>query len=178
VVSNDLTKYIRERVVDKVRFQVADAHNLPFEDECFGIVMGEFITGLLDNKQRAVNEYLRVAKPEGYVGFNEATWVKAPPEGLAEYLSRTFGVKGGILDSDGWRELFANAGLREILVRTYKVDTISNKRDDLTDFLRVAHRVVYLYFKSSAFRKFIKEAFSVPRNLVEYFGYGIYVGRK
>ena len=178
MVSNDLTKYIRERVVDKVRFQVADAHNLPFEDECFGIVMGEFITGLLDNKQRAVNEYLRVAKPEGYVGFNEATWVKAPPEGLAEYLSRTFGVKGGILDSDGWRELFANAGLREILVRTYKVDTISNKRDDLTDFLRVAHRVVYLYFKSSAFRKFIKEAFSVPRNLVEYFGYGIYVGRK
>jgi len=38
--------------------------------------VGEFITGVLDNERRGTNEYLRVAKPGGYVGLNEATWIK------------------------------------------------------------------------------------------------------
>lgn len=178
MVSRANERAIRERMVDKVRFHVADAQNLPFEDECFDMVMGEFITGLFEDKRRAINEYSRVVKPRGNVGFNEVTWIKAPPEGLTEYLSRTFGVKGGILDSDGWKELFSNAGLKDTVVRTHQVGSLSNKWDDLTDFLRVAHRAFYLYLKSPAFRRFIKEVFTVPRNLVDYFGYGIYVWGK
>ena len=165
-------------MVDNVRFQVANAQDLPFKDDCFDIVMGEFITGLLEDKQRAIKEYLRVAKSGGYIGFNEATWIKTPPERLAEYLYHTFGIKGGILSSDGWKELFERAGLRETVVSTHKVNKLSNRWDDLTDFLRVAHRVFYLYVRSSAFRTLIKEVFSVPKNLTEYFGYGMYVGRK
>jgi ubiquinone/menaquinone biosynthesis C-methylase UbiE len=63
-------------LVGGVRFRVADAQNLPFEDNLFDVVIGEFITGLLDNERRGTNEYLRVAKPGGYVGLNEATWIK------------------------------------------------------------------------------------------------------
>ena len=69
--SNERAK--REGVEDRVRFRVADAQNLPFEDNLFDVVVGEFITGLLDDKRRGVNEYLRVTKPGGYVGLNEAT---------------------------------------------------------------------------------------------------------
>ena len=63
-------------------------------------------------------------------------------------------------------------------IREYKVDAIGNKREDLKDLLRVWHRVLYMYIRSSAFRKFIIEAFSIPKNPIEYFGYGIYVGKK
>ena len=169
----------KEGVEGRVRFQVADAQNLPFEDNLFDMVIGEFITGLLDDKQKGLNEYLRVTKLGGYVGLNEATWIKTPPPTeLVEHLSRIFGVKGEIPTSDGWEELLVGAGLRDTVVRTYKANVLSEKRENLKDFLRVWYRVLYVSIKSPAFRRFIKEALFLPKNLFEYFGYGIYVGKK
>jgi len=169
----------REGVQDTVEFQVGDAQELPFENELFDVVIGEFITGLLEDKHRGVKEYLRVVKPGGTIGLNEATWVKTPPPTeLGEYLSKGFGVRGEILDSDGWRELLEGAGLRNIIVRTNKVDALSNKTDDMTDLLRTLPMLLYMYVRSSMFRRFIQESLSIPKNLLEYFGYGLYVGRK
>lgn len=169
----------REGVEDRVESSVADAQNLPFQDNVFDVVIGEFITGLLEDKQRATSEYVRVIKPGGCVGLNEATWIKTPPPtGLAEYLSLTFGVRGEIPTSDGWEELLEGAGLRDMVVRTHKLNALSDKREDLKDLLRVWHRALYLYIRSSVFRRFIKEALTLPKNLLEYFGYGLYIGRK
>ncbi len=165
--------------VQGVRFRAADAQDLPFEEDLFDVVLGEFITGLLDDKRRAVSEYVRVVKPGGYVGLNEATWVKTPPPTeLAEYLRHTFGVAGEMLSSDDWAELLKGAGLRDVVVRAREVDALGSKMEGLKDVLTVWHRVLYLYVRSPAFRRFIKETLSVPENLLEYFGYGIYVGRK
>lgn len=168
-----------EGVEDRVEFRVADAQSLPFENNLYDVVVGEFTTGLLDDKRRGANEYLRVTKPGGYIGLNEATWTRTPPpEELVEHLSRIFGSKGEILTSDGWEELLVGAGLSDIVARTYRVKALSNRRDDLRDFLGVWHRDLYLYIRSSQFRRFVKEAMSVPEDFLEYFGYGIYVGRK
>ncbi len=168
-----------EGVEDRVSFRAADAQDLPFEDNLFDVVMGEFITGLLDDKPRGVHEYLRVTKPGGCVGLNEATWIKAPaPTELAEYLSRTFGVKGGLLTSDEWEELLAGAGLRDLVVRTHKVNALSTGREGVRDAVRVGHRILYMYIRKPAFRRFMRETLSLPKNLFDYFGYGIYVGRK
>lgn len=169
----------REDVKDRVEFQVGDAQELPFQNELFDVVIGEFITGLLEDKYRGAKEYLRVVKPGGTIGLNEATWIKTPPPTeLVGYLSKVFGVRGEILDSDGWRELLEGAGLRNIIVRTNKVDALSNKRDDISDLLRTLPMVLYMYVRSSMFRGFIQESLSIPKNLLEYFGYGLYVGRK
>ena len=168
----------REGVDDMVEFMTADARKLPFEDDLFDVVIGEFIIGLLDDKKRGINEYLRVTKPGGYVGLNEATWIKTPhPSELGEYLSRTCGVKE-TLTSDDWEELLAVSGLRDITSRTYKANVSGEKLENLKDFLRVWHKALYTYIRSSAFRRFIKEALSLPKNFVEYWGYGIYAGRK
>jgi len=169
----------REGVEDRVRFRAADAQNLPFEDDLFDVVMGEFITGLLDDKRRGANEYVRVTKPGGYVGLNEATWIKTPPpEQLAEYLSGTFGVKGQLLTADGWKALLIGAGLRDMVPSVHEVHTLSTGREGLKDALRVWHKILYMYVRSSAFRRFMRETLSLPRDLFDYFGYGIYVGRK
>lgn len=169
----------REGVEDRVRFEVADAQDLPFEDDLFDVVMGEFIIGLLDDKQRGVNEFTRLTKRGGYVGVNEATWIKSsPPDELAEYLCGTFGVKGRLLTSLEWRDLLAGVGLRDMVVKTHEVNALSAGREGLRDAVRVGHRVLYMYVRSSAFRRFLRETLSLPRNLFEYFGYGIYVGRK
>lgn len=65
-----------------------------------------------------------------------------------------------------------------MVVRSYKVSALSSWRDGLEDMVRVWHRVLYLYIRSSTFRRFIRETLSLPKNLFDYFGYGIYVGRK
>ena len=169
----------REGVADRVEFRLADAQDLPFEDDLFDAVFTESVTALPEDKQRAVNEYVRVTKPGGYVGLNEGTWIKTPPPTeLAEYLSGTFGVKGRLLTSDEWEELLASAGLRDLLVRTHKVNTLSTGREGVRDAVRVGHRVLYMYIRKPAFRRFIRETLSLPKNLFDYFGYGIYVGRK
>ena len=169
-----------------VEFRVGDAQNLPFEDALFDVVIGESITAFVEDKQRTVSEYLRVTKPGGYVGLNEATWIKTPPPTeLVEYLSRTTGVKE-ILTSNGWEELLQSSGLRDIEVRTYKINKLSQFLNEirqlgLKDYLRGWYRFLSPMVSSPAFRRYLKEAWppkNISKNIFEYLGYGIYVGRK
>ena len=61
---------------------------------------------------------MRVAKPGGYVGLNEGTWIRTPPPTeLVEFIDRTM-AKATFLTSDEWRELMGNAGLTDIVART------------------------------------------------------------
>ncbi|MFX0066877.1 MAG: class I SAM-dependent methyltransferase, partial [Candidatus Hermodarchaeota archaeon] len=69
----------RMRVEDKVEFKVANAQELPFEDNLFDVVIGESVIAMVEDKQRAINECMRVMKPGGYVGLNETTLLKAAP---------------------------------------------------------------------------------------------------
>ena len=82
-ISRDMVKRAEERakkkrVKDKVEFRVADAQNLPFEDDLFDAVISESVNAFIEDKQKAINEYKRVVKPGGYIGFNEATWIEMP----------------------------------------------------------------------------------------------------
>jgi SAM-dependent methyltransferase len=171
----------REGVKDSVSFEKADAQNLPFTDPLFDVVLGEFITGLLDDRQRGVHEYLRVAKPGGIVGVNEATWLKTPvPEDIVRYLEATFGLQGDLsnLTTDYWLGLLAGAGLRDTVARTHKAETLGSRREGLLDVLRGLPKVVYMYIRNPAFRKLLAASRSMPETLLDYFGYGIYVGKK
>jgi arsenite methyltransferase len=169
----------REGVQDRVCFRIADAQDLPFEDDAFDIVLGEFITGLLEDKERALAGYVRVVKSGGCVALNEATWIKSPPpRELVEYLASVFGIQGDILPAEGWVELLARAGLRNVESAIHEAGALSNSWEDIKDVLRVGHRVLYQYIRSATFRRFIQETLSVPKNLLEYFGYGMYAGTK
>ena len=181
--SNERAK--REGVEDRVEFGLADAQHLPFEDALFDAVICESVNAFVEDKQRAESEYMRVIKLGGYVGLNECTWIKAPPPELAEYLSRIMGAKFPTCNN-GWKELLEGSGLREIVARIYKANALSQwinevRQTEFLDFLRAWYRFLFLFIKSSACRKFTKEALTMPKSifgLFKYFGYGIYVGRK
>jgi len=166
-----------EGVDSRVEFRVADAQNLPFEDNSFDAVICESVNAFIKNKQRALSEYVRVTKPGGYVGLNESTWIKEPPTELVEYFSSTV-EEVEILTPDGWKELMENAGLRDIVVTTYKVNFLSDiiNRIKLVGFRRIL-RAWSLVITNPACRSWIKKM-STPKNTYEYYGYGIYVGRK
>jgi ubiquinone/menaquinone biosynthesis C-methylase UbiE len=177
----------REGVADRTEFQVADAQDLPFGDDLFDAVITESVTAFPEDKQRAVNEYRRVTKPGGYVGLNESTWLKTPPppEAVA-WASQEIGAQVEPLAREVWVELLENAGLHELVVEIYRIDVGDEARAIFRRYgcramLRVYGRMLALYLKNPAYRRFVKgvgERGLAPKNLDEYFGYGLYVGRK
>jgi arsenite methyltransferase len=177
----------RERVADRVEFRVADAQDLPFEDDLFDAVITESVTAFPEDKQQAVKEYARVTKPGGYVGLNESTWRKVPPPPeVVAWAGQDLGANVKPLTSDEWVGLLDGAGLVEIVVRTYDISVRNEARGLLQRYgcrgmLGVYARILFLYARNPAYREFVKgvrEEGVKPQNLEEYFGYGLYIARK
>jgi arsenite methyltransferase len=153
----------QEGVMDRVEFKIADAQDLPFEDNLFDAVITESVTAFPEDKQKAVQEYARVTKPGGYVGLNESTWLKVPPPPeLIAWASQDLGANIGPLTSSEWTELLANAGLSEITTKIFAI----NLRDEGKGMLRrygwggmlsIMGRMLALYATNPAYRKFVKE---------------------
>ena len=77
----------RARAEDlSVRFQVADAEALPFDDESFDVVLSTFGVMFAPDQRRAAHELLRVLRPGGRIGL--ANWT---PQG---FIGRLFKVIG------------------------------------------------------------------------------------
>jgi arsenite methyltransferase len=177
----------REKVSDRVEFRVADAQDLPFEEAVFDAAITESVTAFPEDKQKAVNEYARVTKPGGYVGLNESIWLKAPPPPeVVAWAAQDLGANIQPLTSDAWAGLLKVAGLTEITVKTYIINTQDEERGILRRYgwggmLGVIWRMLSLYARNPAYRKFVKEVREggiMPENLQEYFGYGLFVGQK
>jgi SAM-dependent methyltransferase len=166
---------------------VADAQDLPFEDNLFDAVITESVTSFPEDKQRAVNEYVRVTRRGGYVGLAESTWLKVPPPPeLIAWASQDVGASVQPLAADEWLGLLHNAGLQEITARIHPVDAKKEaglllRRYGYGGMIGSALRGLFLYARNPAYRAFVKsvrEGGVLPENLAEYFGYGLYVGKK
>jgi arsenite methyltransferase len=118
VLGIDVSSSLIERAKDKaaerrlsVQFLKGDAHNLPFEKGIFHAVISECTTCILD-KERAIREMVRVAKPGGYVGIHDICWKANAPKRLMERLAEIEGERPETLD--GWNDLFEKAGLIDV----------------------------------------------------------------
>jgi ubiquinone/menaquinone biosynthesis C-methylase UbiE len=69
-----------------IRFQEADAENLPFPDASFDAVMSTFGVMFTPNQEKAASELARVCKPSGKIGL--ANWT---PESFIGQLFKTIG---------------------------------------------------------------------------------------
>lgn len=176
-----------EKVADRVEFRVADAQNLPFEDASFDAVITESVTAFPADKPKAVSEYARVTKSGGYVGLNETTWLKMPvPPEVVAWAEQEVGASVKPLTPDEWSGLLEGAGLNNIAVKTYGINTGDEakrivRRYGIGGMLRTMGRTLRLYARSPDYRQFVKrvrEGGIVPENLEEYLGYGLFVGGK
>jgi arsenite methyltransferase len=173
----------KAHLLERVRFKTGDIERLPYDDDEFDVVLVESVVSLLEKKRRAVSECVRVVKPRGFVGFNESVWIKTPPEGYSQGLSYRSGVNVGVIETDEWDRLLRENGLRDLVVRTYAADVRSELRGTIRrigyrELLRVWSRAFRLYRKDPAYRDFVREAMSEPKEMLEYLGRGMFVGRK
>ncbi len=178
----------RKGLEDRCEFRVADAQQLPFEDDIFDAMLCESVTAFVPDKARALNEYRRVVRPGGWVGLNEGTWIKGEPP--LDFLSFIRQAMGGVnfLHPDEWRVLLENTGLTEISTEVIKMSAIQQRMDeyqgmDAQDWLqrtKAVGSVFGLYFKDAGFRRYVKTLIpsrKVMGEMFEYMGYGLYVGR-
>ncbi len=93
VIASDLTpelleagKARAEAAGVELDWQVADAENLPFDDESFDVVMSSIGAMFAPHHQEVADELVRVCKPGGTIGL--LSWT---PEGMIGALFRTMG---------------------------------------------------------------------------------------
>jgi arsenite methyltransferase len=172
----------REGVEDRVVFRVADAQELPFDDATFDAVLCESVITFIEGKQRVVNELARVVKLGGYVGLNEEIWLKEPTPEVVEGVKMMWPVKSNVPMAEGWEALMMGAGLQDVVVQAYKVDprreATQIQRYSLGDMLRMFWRTLVLYVKSAEFRVYMEKQRRFPRDVFEYLGYVVAVGRR
>jgi ubiquinone/menaquinone biosynthesis C-methylase UbiE len=168
---------------DRVQFVVADAQFLPFEDNGFDAILAESVLAFIEEKSRTLEECARVIEPGGSLGVTEATWIEPPPGRLVQQLSRIFGPGFAVLDTEGWRRLLRRAGLRDVVATSRRITARSESCDRFRRLgfgqaIRIWLRALYLSLRSSEYRSLPPGALSDPKELINYWGCGIYVGRK
>ena len=172
---------LEEGVEDKVELRVADVLSLPFEDNRFDAVICESVLAFVEDKQQAIQEFVRVTKPGGYVGLNEGYWIMQPPPEIRARINDALGPS--ILTLEDWKTLWNASGLKELVVRTHQVEARAEIKSRLQWIgwrwiLRAWGRALRLSFMNPAIRQSIKKQFDVPTEAFQYFGYGLFVGRK
>ncbi len=175
----------RKGLEGKVEFRTADAQKLPFKDNLFDAVVSESVIAFVNNKAKAIKEYLRVTKPGGFVGLNECLWLKTPPPELVEYLSRLMGGPE-FRNSEDWQKLLKEAGLKNIESKSYRLKFVGQlaeeiKTFELRDLIIAWYRLFIGSLFNPSYRKFIREALGMPKSVfkfLEYMGYGLYIARK
>ncbi len=175
-----------ERVQSLVHFEKASATSLPFPDNSFDAVIAESVLTFIGDKKRALGECVRVTKPGGFVGINEASWLNEnPPREVVNYLSLAFGDEAEILSPGEWESIFEEAHLEEIIVKKHEFggtlrDYMGNISQTGAKYVPgVFGRFVFAYIRYRAFRKYVRDIIlAIPKELFVYLGYGIYIGRK
>jgi cyclopropane fatty-acyl-phospholipid synthase-like methyltransferase len=181
-VSPDMVEAARQRVREEglehlVDFRQADAHDLPFEDESFDVVLIECVTTLLD-RDRAFREFRRVLKKGGYLGDLEMTYQREPAE---EFVRQLYDDWDGFttMTFAGWEGFLRNQGLEVV-----KVDDFSKR---LANMRRVFVKELGIVGMARMAWKLLRQP-DIARGMMAWdqvfkqgegvFGYGYFVARK
>jgi arsenite methyltransferase len=187
MIERSIERSGRHKLTQQVDFRQADAQDLPFEDNLFDAVITESVTAFPEDKQKAVDEYARVTKPGGYVGLNESAWLKVPPPPeMVAWAQQDVGASVKPLTPHEWSGLLEAAGLKEIITQIYPVQAQDETKGILRRYgflgmLGVMGRTLLLYSRSPIYRKFVqnvRQGGIIPDHLEQYFGYGLFVGKK
>ena len=171
-ISSRMIEFARERakrqkVEDRVTFEVADACDLPFEDNTFDVVFTQFVTVFLD-KNKVLREYFRVVKPGGCFGVVEIFKDEKIPEfsliqiaAAEEIMSRSTGLDFHLPTLSQWEGWFEDAGALTIQTAEHKNIAVKEswnflKIVGLSPLLKIMSRYLYhLLFNVGVRRKFL-----------------------
>ncbi len=185
-ISEKMIEWARRRVREarveaQVELRTADVLALPFEDDRFDVVLCESVLAFVEDKRRAIREFVRVTKPGGYVGLNEAFWMEQPPPEMVERVKDAIGLYVPTVET--WQALWETSGLQERIVKVHRITARAEIKSRLEWvgwgwILRAWGRALRLYITNPAARQAMKRQLDVPTEVFQYYGYGLFVGKK
>ena len=170
----------RNHLGSVMSFQVADALNIPFPDDEFDVAITQSLLVWVSDKERAIQEALRVTKPDGRVGWLELTWKEKPTTELVKKASDLI-CPNELLKArtvEDWNSLFLAAGVKQLKVGIPSFG-FKDMRDTMADegLINTA-RILLRYTTSRVIRKRIDAMEKFLKESAKYIGFGIYIGKK
>jgi ubiquinone/menaquinone biosynthesis C-methylase UbiE len=174
----------RQGLADTVEFRVADAFELPFEDDRFDVVIVESVLmPLPGDKGQALAEMVRVVRPGGRVGANETTVDPSAPDDWLALLDEHPAMYGTFTPQK-LRNLFEASGLQAVeIVEAEYVDTPKVLKEMglggiLLFMIRAYPRILLKLLRDARIREAGRIDDQITKRGKEYMGYVLIVGRK
>ncbi len=177
-------KYAKENNIDdKVEFQVATTLKLPYEDNTFDIVWASNVTSFVEDKKKAVEEYLRVLKYGGIIALIPIYYIKDIPDKILDDVSSAINSKIDITTKKMWIDLFKKKYNSCCLELFYESDfEYSDQKDNVDKFVKMTIDKEHLKdLEPSAKEELYKRYFDMMRLFNEnlkYCGYSILLFQK
>jgi ubiquinone/menaquinone biosynthesis C-methylase UbiE len=167
-------------VAHKVSFKHADALSLPFVEGDFDAAVTQAVLVLVDDKERAIKEVMRVIKQGGYAGWIELSWKQEPTEDFMRKVNEVICAycMSNVSTFEGWERIFKRAGVKSLETLRYSLEfggVLGMIADEgFANGLKVLLRVMtnpYIRKRMSTVDKFFASH-------QDYFGYGLYIAQK
>jgi ubiquinone/menaquinone biosynthesis C-methylase UbiE len=170
----------REGVVDRITFRQADIRELPFDDDRFDAVIAESVLAFVEDKEAAIQELIRVARPGGYVGLNESYWIREPS---AELLAQSIHIGSEIISEAEWRAIWDAMPLEGGTIEAFSLEAKQEVRDRIgwvgcRSVLPAWGRLIKLLLSNPRALDALRQQFGTPAEMINTMGYGLFVGRK
>ncbi|MFW9848258.1 MAG: class I SAM-dependent methyltransferase [Candidatus Thorarchaeota archaeon] len=191
-ISDILIEKAKERAESRgltnAHFQVADAMNLPFDDDSFDAVYAVALTGLLPRKDLALKEFERVLKSGGTIGTidlfakdrSNAEFV----DGISAAMGAMLGADVAILDINQWKSVFENTGLAQIEVEKTYEGVFENPRSR-SNAAKATLKLLYHMIINGAVRRRISKLLKIRKTVslesndeYQHVGYLVFSGKK
>ncbi|HGO5854221.1 TPA: class I SAM-dependent methyltransferase [Mannheimia haemolytica] len=123
-------KNIQENEVEHlVQVQRANATKLPFDDASFDIVINEAMLTMLpqEAKEKAIREYFRVLKPNGFLLTHDIVLNTDNADELLNELRDAINITVSPLTKANWKTLFHHCGFRNVETFSGEMSLLSPK---------------------------------------------------
>ncbi len=139
---NDAMLVVAKKTISEegIAFQIADAMELPFEDDCFDLVVCQFGFMFFPDKPKAFSEVYRVLQPDGCLLFN--TWDRLENNRLVNTANSIvtkffdndppafYKTPFSMYDENAIRTLMQDAGFRNIEITKVTKEGVSPTAED------------------------------------------------
>lgn len=115
-------------VAERITFRVADAVDTGFDAESFDMVFCGNVTSLIDARERALAEYLRVLRPNGLLAATPMYYLEPPPHDLVTAVSDALDVNVVPAFRDHSLGFFDRPPLRCVWTEDYAFDHVPDER--------------------------------------------------
>lgn len=155
-INEESIKIAKQRAEDhgvakNIKFLVANAMDLPFENEEFDLVFSGNIISYIPDRKRALSEYIRVLKNNGVLFASPMYYLEEPSELLMEKVRDALKMDIKIDYENYWIEFFSNEQLDLFLKDDFDFDYLPDKeiKRYVKDILKTNKRFIDSRIKNS-----------------------------